>query len=355
MGSDFNHATMTAAIRRTLLPSERKPSDPPAFWVMVIAISVVLHLIALVSLRLFALRATVTPAPAPIALEFVDPATIARAPAVTQPSTPTQAPQTATAQPNSTTADPSSIPAVAPTPDPGLVSPPPVQRSAPAPVPTPPVQSPPRSSPQPTPSAPARNRPLPPEPTQEQTVPPAEPPPPSSPDSANPATGDRTTEPPQTSDNRLPPPTGGANPPLPPNGGETGNEDGLPSVDVSERRQQGAGVAVTIMQVKSANDGKDVTDAGERAIARPITDSRTFADMVYPSQIGLNLGETVTLLVLVDKQGNPTPQSVLQGGRTAEYNELAKQLLQQFQFQPAQQEGQNVDTLIQVELRIDAL
>lgn len=114
-------------------------------------------------------------------------------------------------------------------------------------------------------------------------------------------------------------------------------------------------MAVTIMQVKSANDGKDVTDAGERAIARPITDSRTFADMVYPSQIGLNLGETVTLLVLVDKQGNPTPQSVLQGGRTAEYNELAKQLLQQFQFQPAQQEGQNVDTLIQVELRIDAL
>jgi TonB family protein len=60
-------------------------------------------------------------------------------------------------------------------------------------------------------------------------------------------------------------------------------------------------------------------------------------------------------LILVNQQGKADQVEVRQSSGIPEYDEWAKQLGQQLQFQPASQAGQPVASEVEIEVRLEPL
>ena len=127
----------------------------------------------------------------------------------------------------------------------------------------------------------------------------------------------------------------------------------LPSVPVDEQRGEGNGVEVALSNPQLGNDGRTIPDQP----ARPIELSKPIPDANYPPVIGLNLGQSVRLRLLVKSTGklDPVAITVLEGSRSTEYDKQAIELVKQWMFKPALQAGQPVDSLLDISVRLDAL
>ncbi|MCL6435531.1 MAG: TonB family protein [Leptolyngbyaceae cyanobacterium HOT.MB2.61] len=318
--------------------ADRRRSEPPVLWVLLIAGSVLFHMLLLLSLRQFLIRLIkVETEPAPISIEFVEPSTIA-----SQPKSATskrEAPRLTSEQSKATVPSQTANRQAAITP-----------QTVFQPVPGP-TQS-------PSPSVPSQKRPTQPRrnsaPRQEGDRRSSSPPPrltdnKGTPDSSRPPAQPILPDPPAAHSGDLPVPGNPAASGSP----EAGNPS-LPGIDISGNRGQGRGLKVTILRFTNANTGRDVTDR-DYEVARPLSTSQSFPDIAYQPSVELNLGSSVTLKVLVDRDGNPQEVDVIEGSRAADYDELARSVIQKLQFEPARQAGQPVDSLVEIELRIDQL
>ncbi|WP_421658374.1 TonB family protein [Leptothermofonsia sp. ETS-13] len=318
--------------------ADRRRSESPAFWVLLVAGSVLFHILLFLSLRQFLSRLIkVEVEPAPISVEFVEPSTIASQ--LKSTTSKREAPRLTSEQSKATVPSQTTNSQVA-------IAPQTVFQPAPDPTqsPSPPFPS------QNRPTQPPRNS----TPRQESNRKPSPPPRNPAGETNNPEFSRSPAQP------ILPVPpevsSGGSSITGDPGAsGSTGaGNPSLPEVTISSDRGQGRGLKVTILRFTNANTGRDVTDR-DYEVARPLSTSQSFPDIAYQPSVELNLGSSITLKVLVDRDGNLQRVDVIEGSRAADYDELAKRVIQKLQFEPARQAGQPVDSLAEIELRIDRL
>jgi TonB family protein len=137
----------------------------------------------------------------------------------------------------------------------------------------------------------------------------------------------------------------------------------MPTIPVTSQRGSGKGLSLVVTEVRNANGGRDLPDTPVQSAAStpnfltPAT--KAFPDVVYPSEVSLNLKSKITVRVLIDRDGKPQTVDVLQGSQSEVYDREAKELLQtllqEMSFVPAQQNGQPVDTLLDVDLSLAPL
>ena len=339
----------------TVAPSSvfkpQRLAEPPAFWITLLVASVLIHgLFFLILRQTWMKTARVQVDVAPIAVELLESAPEAgssqsNGTPITAPAASASAPSAPTepiAPPDNTAErSPAQQAPFAAAPAQSDVTAAPVPQRQPAPDNT-------TAAPATSQSLPATNSPTP-EPSAGTEPQPQSPAP-------SPVTGEASSTPPTAAPDPTPAAPGAGTEPSPGNSpsSEVGRPQ-LPVVPVTAQRGEGGGIKIMVLDVTDANQGRDVTDVGERAIARPQVTSQPLPDIVYPASIELNLGQSVQLLVLVDRSGNAKAIEVLQGSKVEDLDNLAKELIQKIQFEPALQAGQPVESLVNVTVRIDPL
>ncbi len=347
--------------------SDRRHSDPPNLWLAVLAGSLIVHLLLLLSGRLFLVR-TPNQKSAGVAapIELVDiPAksssqatqtTRSAAPKVITESTASQgAVSSETTSQSSAPIQPAVIPKTtqnpvrsAPQTPQAPPKPDPIKQPAPKPIreqkpnPQATVTPSPLASSQPSPSPIATPSPL------------AS----SQPNPSQPATPDpsESEKPPVSSGNPLSKPSvpgGAGSDSSAPNSKPQAPDQPLGSVAVGEQRGSGSGVQVALSNPQLGDDSRTVPDQP----ARPTALRQSMPEANYPSAIGLNFGQSVRLRVLVKNTGklDPLAITVLEGSRSIEYDNLAIELVKQWAFDPALQAGKPVNSLLDISVRLDAL
>ena len=347
--------------------SDRRHSDPPNLWLAVLAGSLIVHLLLLLSGRLFLVRIPNQKSAgvaAPIELLDIPSKSSSQATQTTRSAAPkviTEAAASQGAVSSETTSQTSApiqplvipkitqnptrsapqTPQAPPKPDPvKQPAPKPIREQKPNPQPT--VTPSPLASSHPRPAPIATPDPLPssqPAPSQSATPDPSE-----------------SGQTPISSGNPL------SNPSIP---GGAGSESGAPnskpqapdqplsSVAVGEQRGSGSGVQVALSNPQLGNDGRTLPDQP----ARPAALNQSMPEANYPSAIGLNFGQKVRLRVLVKNTGklDPSAITVLEGSRSIEYDNLAIEFVKQWTFNPALQAGKPVDSLLDISVQLDAL
>lgn len=362
-------------------PSHRRPAEPPAFWLCVLAGSVLIHLVSLLAIRLWTVqKARVELATAPMAVEFIQPAPVSIA-----SGTPTSRRSTSTVNSAARSLAPTAAPAPrteqdpqpAPLSEPGdsllrtsrparapIAAPP--RRVITTPDPVDPVPRLPQPIPSPSPLPARRPRPLsstPPRPIAPSPETPFPPQAPSTPPEAPVTSGSET---PESSLPRLPGdiPTGRPPAPSPSQGSEE-----PPPVSVSQEREQGSGLRLTILGVASGNSATAPGDQGGTArgdyetdvgqVPQVISQPKSFDGIAYPASVRGNLGRSITLLALIDREGNlrdvfPVPEERV----PREVSDFVKELLMQsgIQFSRPTQDGQPVErSQVKITLTLDSL
>ncbi|PSB19312.1 hypothetical protein C7B65_12150 [Phormidesmis priestleyi ULC007] len=346
---------------------DRRHSDPPSLWIAVLAGSLIVHLLLLLSGRLFLFRvSSQKPArvAAPIELIDLSPKSSSKVARSTTPKVAKSsvAPQTATRLPNADSSVPPPVPD-----QPSAVQ----QVIKPSPVPVTPTRSIPKSAPtrsrvipspvtpspklttQPdlsTPITPSPQPPFQPAPAPDATAAPAETPAEPTPVPA-----------PSPSGIPLPDPEIGRVPGEPTQGLDESKRTnaGLPNVENAIPRG-GTGVKADLLDIQDGNSLQDGKNNGGGTIpdkiARPIESSRLFLTLNYPPEVELNLGQTIRLIVLVDRTGKPKVTSVVDPSRSQEYDKFVSDLIQdQWTFEPATLAGQPVESLLNVSVRLNSL
>lgn len=324
------------------IPGPRRHTESPALWISVIAGSMLLHTLLFLGLRIYLARtAKIQPAAEPIAVEFVEPSANTTA----APTAPSSA-----AAPNTTT------PAAPPTAEPELPFPP--EASAPSmPAPSATVPDSRAQAPPETPaSAPsARDVPeLSPSPVPDRPVP-STPTPSLPPDGSTGAPGNQPGESPSGGGSLpAPPPTlspGGS--PTEEGGSNDSGDSNPPVVPISPERGQGTGVQLTVTGLSQVDAGRDVVDA----LPQQSLPTLSLPEQIYPAGVGLNFGTPVTIRVLLDQQGKPKRIiNIQRGSASADYDQLAKELLLQAQFPPvlqSQRQGQGVEQTVDITLTLN--
>ncbi len=335
----------------------RRPPETPSLWLSLVAGSVLIHLILLILVGVSSLRtAKVQMATDPIAVEFVEPSaptTRAGGTALTQ-STTSKAAVAPQATVKSTVSPPRSIVQAPARPvAPPIATPPDASSFTAPPSPLPPrprrsrpqrlQNTPPLGNPQPPPNARRLPPPLLPQsPVDTNANSGSEQEPSGQPNSGN--SGDRTP----AAGN----PSGGR--PLPSGGGP--GEPALPGISVSERRGEGTGLKITVSNVALANEVLDHgrTDTVDQP-AHLKAGSDTLPSVRYSAVVGLNLGQTIKLKMLVKSNGTVDNVQIVDSGAAQDYNDFAKGLVEGLVFEPSQTAGKPVDSYISFDLRIDPL
>lgn len=307
--------------------ASRRHSEPPALWVLLVGGSLLFHLLAWFVLRPFLFH---PPQPevhaAPISVEFMQ-APSAQPGAIAAKGTPpiTGNDSATPARSNSTDRPPTNSPAQSPqiAMRPTRINQSPVQEQKPVP------RSPVNQSSRPAPS-PSENR-------QRNED--------SKPNNSQPRVPP-LPEPPNVGSSTIASNSGSAN------SSSTGNSS-LPSVPIGQNPGLGKGLKLSILNFANANRGRDIPDSS----ARPLESSKLFPEKAYQPTIELNLGSPIKLIVLIDVRGKVQQADVAKnsGSKAEAYDELAKQLIQEMPFAPAQQGGQPVEGLLEVELQIDQI
>lgn len=339
---------------------DRRHSDSPSLWLAVLAGSLIVHLLLLLSGRLFLFRvSSQKPARVAAPIELVDISPKSSSPTRLTTSKVTKfsvAPQTATRLPNADSSVPPPVPDQPSVQQVIKPSPVPVRqiRSIPKSVPTRPrvIPSPntpsPKLTPQPVPSAPIApsSQPTQPVPAPDATAAPAETP-------AEPT--------PSPSGSPLPEPEIGRVPGESTQGLDESKQTnaGLPNVEDATRRG-GTGVKADLLNIQDGNSLQDGKNNGGGTIpdklARPIESSRLFSTLNYPPEIELNLGQAIRLVVLVDQTGKSKVTRVIKSSGSQEYDKFVSDLIEeQWTFDPATSDGEPVESLLKVSVQLDSL
>ncbi|MBD2022767.1 hypothetical protein H6F43_21525 [Leptolyngbya sp. FACHB-36] len=315
----------------------RRRMEPAAFWLALLAGSVLIHLLLLLVTRSL-LSQVRTANPAPIAVEFVQP--IAASVQQGAPVSRTASSAPARTAPRSTA--PTAPAASSYTNIPSSITPqtPPRQSAPPRPInPEPP----PRRVPPPVapPSRPPRPRNTPPVDTASGAPPfPNTPPDSPFPDGTN---SDSTNPDGTNPDDRPLPPTTPPSGNMPPGGidGSDNEPPSLPSVPVPSVPDQGSGAKLSVDGVARGN--LTSTDVGPVPQLRSIP--QLFDSVTYPAAVRANLGRPVTFQIVIDETGKPTQIDVVpEDTAPREYSNFVKELLQgsNLEFSPPTQDGRPV-------------
>jgi hypothetical protein len=117
--------------------------------------------------------------------------------------------------------------------------------------------------------------------------------------------------------------------------------------------QQGGSLVATLSDIHLANGGTDVPDQ----LAKPRQQEKRFSGVGYPAKAGLSPNQVVVLqvLLLIDHTGQPQVQTaqMIQGSNGVNAEQLAREIIQNWKFQPATQAGQAVDSLLKVVLTVN--
>ena len=325
------------------LHSSRRHTESPTLWIALFAGSIVLHGFIGLGLRLWADKAINLSPPAPISVEFVS------LPAASDAETRSARPLTTQTSPTETT-----VPNSEPQPDPNTIT---------------------------ATSEPSQNRPSSTRQTAASRVRSRSQRPNAQPSSDTPKPPDRRSKN-SENDRRSENSDDGEGSAFPSDSGNPGNSGestnaaggegdnppnnqtgGLPTVPITSERGSGQGISLSVAEVRNANRGRDVPDTPVQPTASSkdffASPTRIFADAIYLPEIGLNLRTKITVEILIDRDGKPQTVNVLQGSRSEAYDEKAKELLQELlqgvSFVPAQQNGQPVDALLEVDVVLNPL
>jgi len=141
----------------------------------------------------------------------------------------------------------------------------------------------------------------------------------------------------------------------------------LPGVVVTQQRLQSSGLKLTVLTVSPVVESPTSTDlSGDSDVpeadplaeiipAQPKQPTQTFADMVYPASITLNLGQPIQLRLEVSPEGQARPIEVLQGSTLNVLDQLIQDLIREVPFNPAIRHGKPIVSLVDVNLKLDPL
>lgn len=117
--------------------------------------------------------------------------------------------------------------------------------------------------------------------------------------------------------------------------------------------QDGKGVMLTVQNFRLGNGERDIPDQA----AQPKLASGKFPNTVYLSGVKSSLGQVIVLRLLVTSQGKVDLNNVqiLSGPNNWDYQQLAKNLIKDWEFEPAKAKGQPVDSLLDMAIAIEAL
>ncbi|MCY7276953.1 MAG: hypothetical protein LH702_25295 [Phormidesmis sp. CAN_BIN44] len=336
---------------------DRRHNDPPNLWLAVLAGSLAVHLLLLLSGRLFLFRVNSQKSAgvaAPIELVDISPkssnkttrstrssaSNVITAPAVAQ-----RAVSSETAPQNAAPIQPSIVQSPIPKPTPQIKpsirptinpSKPSIAAATPKPQPFPSVNPLPLTTPFPQP-------PTQPAPAPTTTAAPTQP-----------LVEPTSAPPPAQSGNPLPDPELGRVPgkPMQGTGGWSQPNLDLPKVGGADSRR-GTDVKADLLNIQDGNGGATIPDK----LAHPIESSRLFSTLNYPAEIELNLGQTIRLKVLVDRTGkHPKVARVLESSRSQEYDKFVSDLIEkQWTFDPATSGGQPVESLLDISVQLSSL
>lgn len=105
------------------------------------------------------------------------------------------------------------------------------------------------------------------------------------------------------------------------------------------------GLMATILGVQSGNGGRDEPTQ----LAKPQIQQQSFPALAYP------LGNQATVLqvqLLINRQGQPEVQAILQGADSPQMRQFVEALIQDWQFSPALSGGQPVESVLLVSVQI---
>ena len=328
---------------------DRRHNDPPNLWLAVLAGSLVVHLLLLLSGRLFLFRVNSQKSAGVMApIELVDISSkfsnkttrssssaskVVIAPAVAQ-----RAVSSETAPQRAAPIQPSIVQSPSPKPIPQIKPSirPTIAAATPKLQPSPSVDSLPLTTPFPQP-------PTQPAPAPTTTAAPTQP-----------LVEPTSAPPPAQSGNSLPDPELGRVPGEPMQGtdGSSQPNPDLPKVGGADSRR-GTDLKADLLNIQDGNGGTTIPDK----LARPIDSSRLFSTLNYPAEIELNLGQTIRLKVLVDRTGkHPKVSRVLESSRSQEYDNFVSDLIEkQWTFDPATSGGQPVESLLDISVQLSSL
>lgn len=342
----------------------RRHRDPSTLWVTVLAGSLAIHLFLLLALRTYWAAIQVESQSSEIAIEFVEASPSDALPLEATPAaSPSQtaiAPEPTSPQPEPETEVPVSTTAPFSESDnaPEFVEP----DNAPEPAAIAPST---RPEPQPIPSSrfqPPNSNPVP-QSTPPSTTPPSSNPiPPSRP---NPAATVPSTNPPTPSggpiaSGQILPPVPGISSEIDPTTQPTtaATDPTTSTAPRSPTPGQGTGLKLAAGTPVRVNTQKDVLTTQQGVPdqeAALLSDQPSDETAVYPPTVGLNLGKPVKLWIVVNQQGKAEQVEVRQSSGIPEYDDWAKQLGQQLQFQPALQAGQAISSEVEIEVSLEPL
>lgn len=111
------------------------------------------------------------------------------------------------------------------------------------------------------------------------------------------------------------------------------------------------GAIATLVNAKLANYGRDVPDLPATVSAQQIE----FPDLAYPRSQQRQDEQLLILSVLVAPNGNPQLIAVYPEHLSPSYSDLARQVLENWEFQPAEMGDRPVASLLDLYLKLDPL
>ncbi|MGI0488164.1 TonB family protein [Pantanalinema rosaneae CENA516] len=357
---------MTYPAESLNIRSVRRHHDPSTLWITVLAGSLAIHLFLLLALRAYWSSIKVQPQSSEITLEFVESPAADTAPIAPTIAAPTEPPNPEAIAPEPTASESApetevpistTVPFAAPNNAPEFAEPPPTAIAPPA-----------QPAPQPTsrvqPPAPLPRNPAPvPQPSVASTIPPrSNPVPPARPNpptTAPPPLAPAPSNEPIASGQILPPVPDISRDIDPTTQPTIAATDPTTSTDPSAvATGQGTGLKLTAGSLVRVNTQKDILTTQQGVPdqeATLLSDRPVDETAVYPPTVGLNLGKPVKLWVLVNQQGKAEQVEVRRSSGIPEYDDWAKQLGRQLQFQPASQAGQPVASEVEIEVSLEPL
>ena len=110
-------------------------------------------------------------------------------------------------------------------------------------------------------------------------------------------------------------------------------------------------MAMTFVKLQVATGGKNIPDSG----AKPKIKHQLFPGITYKAQTRKQFGKVVNLEVTITDAGQVQAAKIQTGSGDAEYDELVKDQLLNWEFEPALQAGKPVDSFLDISVKLDPM
>ena len=108
---------------------------------------------------------------------------------------------------------------------------------------------------------------------------------------------------------------------------------------------------MNIVDSRIGNGGRDIPDSA----AKPKIRKMKFPNIAYTAQTRKHFGKAVELIVTISEKGEYDGAQVKSGSGDADYDELVKDELLTWEFEPAYQAGKPVVSLLDISVTLDPI